>query len=193
MACPSCREALVALPLVLAIATIVGGSGCSGHDPYRPGEPVGVFHVTSTLVSTTCGPTPDPWEFDVKLRHDATTLFWVQGDAPISGQLDRTARAVMKTSVVSTVRPADAKTKTAACMMARSDLVDLVLAPATAPVMTTADVSAATSFKGTLSYEFNVVEGASCEDQLTESGGDFAKLPCSVSYGISATRTGDTK
>ena len=192
MARPSCRDALVAVPLALAISAIVGGSGCSGHDPYRPGESVGAFHVTSKLVSTSCGPTPDPWEFDVKLRHEATTLFWVQGDAPISAQLDATARAVMKSSVVNTVRPADAKTQTAACTMSRSDVVDLVLAPATAP-MVAADVGGATSFKGTLAYQFDVVEGSSCEDQLTESGGDFAKLPCSVSYEITAKRTGEAK
>lgn len=193
MARPSCRDALVAVPFVLAIAAIAGGSGCSGHDPYRPGEPVGAFHVTGKLVSTTCGPTPDPWEFDVKLRHDSTTLFWVQGSAPISGQVDGTARAVMKSSVVNTVRPADAKTKTAACTMARSDVVDLVLAPSMTPPMVAADVGAATSFKGSLGYQFAVAEGSSCEDQLLESGGDFAALPCSVSYEITATRTGDAK
>ena len=193
MARPTCRDALVALPFMLGIAGIAGGSGCSGHDPYRPGEGVGAFHVTSKLVSTTCGPTPDPWEFDVKLRHDATTLFWVQGSAPISGQLDATARAVMKTSVVNTVRAADAKTQTPACTMSRTDVVDLVLAPATAPSMTAADVGAATSFKGTLGYRFIAVDGSSCEDQLTDSGGDFAVLPCAVSYEITATRTGEAK
>ena len=192
MARPSCRDALVGLPLLLASAAIAGGSGCSGHDPYRPGEGVGAFHVTSKLVSTTCGPTPDPWEFDVKLRHDSTTLFWVQGSAPISGQLDATARAVMKTSVVTTLRPADAKTQTAACTMSRSDVVDLVLAPSTTP-MVAADVGSATSFKGTLAYQFAATEGSSCEDQLTDLGGDFAALPCSVSYEIAATRTGDAK
>lgn len=193
MARPSCRDALVAVPLVLAVAALAGGAGCSGHDPYRPGESVGAFHVTGKLVSTSCGPVPDPWEFDVKLRHDATTLFWVQGSAPISGQVDSAARAVMKSSVVSTVRPADAKTKTAACTIARSDVVDLVLAPATAPAMAAADVGAATSFKGSLGYQFAQVDGSSCEDQLLDTGGDFAALPCAVSYEITATRTGDAK
>ena len=193
MARPSCRDALVALPCVLAITAIVGGSGCSGHDPYRPGESVGVFHVTSKLVSTSCGPTPDPWEFDVKLRHDQTTLYWVQGDAPVQAIVDRAAHAVLKTSVVNTVRAADAKTQTAACTMARTDVVDLVLAPVTDPEMVAKDLGTATSFKGTLGYQFVIVEGSSCEDQLTESGGDFDKLPCAVSYEISATRTGDAK
>ncbi len=99
----------------------------------------------------------------------------------------------MKTSVVTEVRPADAKTQTAACTMTRNDVVDLVLAPVTAPAMVPADVVLATSFKGTLAYQFAAVDGSSCDDQLTEVGGDFAQLPCSVSYEISATRTGDAK
>jgi hypothetical protein len=99
----------------------------------------------------------------------------------------------MKSNVTSTVRAADEKTKTAACTIARSDVVDLVLAPATAPAASAADVGSATSFKGTLAYQFAPVEGSSCEDQLTEAGGDFATLPCSVSYEIAATRTGDAK
>jgi hypothetical protein len=63
----------------------------------------------------------------------------------------------------------------------------------TSPEMVATDLGAATSFKGTLGYQFAIVDGSSCEDQLTESGGDFDKLPCSVSYEISATRTGDAK
>ncbi|MDB4937642.1 MAG: hypothetical protein JWP87_4614 [Labilithrix sp.] len=175
--------------ILLALAA-TAAAGCSGHDPYRPGESIGVFHVAGRLVSTTCGTTPDPWEFDVRLRHDSTTLFWVQGDAPIAGQVDGTARAILKSSNTQTMRPADEKTKTAACTMARSDVLDLVLAPMTAPVK---DVGAATSFKGTLTYRFTATEGSSCDDQLLDSGGDFATLPCDVQYDLAGTRTGDAK
>jgi hypothetical protein len=179
------RRAVLLPAVVLAVV-----AGCTGHDPYRPGESIGVFHVSGRLLSTTCGQTPDPWEFDVRLRHDTTTLFWVQGDAPISGQVDPTARVLLKSSTVQTVRAADDKTRTAACMMARNDVVDLVLAPMAAP---SRDVGAATSFKGTLSYRFTATDGSSCEDQLTESGGDFATLPCDVQYDLTGTRTGDAK
>lgn len=171
----------------LSLAVAMAG-GCSGHDPYRPGESIGVFRVEGKLASTSCGATPDPWQFDVRLRHEAATLYWVQGDAPISGQIDRTARAVLKTTAVQQVRPADAKSQTAACTMARADVVDLVLAPANAT-----DVKGATSFKGSLTYRFTATEGSSCEDQLTESGGAFATLPCDLRYELVGKRTGDAK
>lgn len=194
MARSSSRDVLVAVPLVLAVAAaLTGGSGCSGHDPYRPGESVGTFHVTGKLVASSCGATPDPWEFDVKLRHDTTTLYWVQGGAPISAQVDATSRAILKTSVTTTVRPADAKTQTAACAMARSDVVDVVLAPKMGTSTAAKDVGAATSFTGTLGYQFTVVDGSSCDDQLSDMGGDFAALPCTVSYDLTATRTGEAK
>lgn len=184
------RDALVAFPVIAAVSALAGGSGCSGKDPYRPGESLGAFHVTGKLVSTTCGPTPDPWEFDVRLRHERTTLYWVQGDAPISAQVDAAARAILKATATQTVRAADARSRTAACTMARSDEVDLVLAPLTAPVN---DVAGATSFTGTLTYRFAPTEGSSCEDQLSDSGGDFATLPCDVKYELSGLRTGDAR
>jgi hypothetical protein len=169
---------------------IAWGSGCSGTDPYRPGESLGAFHVTGKLVATSCGATPDPWEFEVRLRHDRTTLYWVQGAAPISALVDGSARAILKSTATQTVRAADDRSKTAACMMTRSDVVDLVLAPLAAPIN---DVAGATSFTGTLSYRFAPTEGSSCDDQLSDLGGDFATLPCDVKYAVSGTRTGDAR
>lgn len=186
MARPSFRDAL----LLLATAAICGISGCSGKDPYRPGESIGAFHVTAKLVSTTCGKTPDPWAFDVRLRHDKTTLYWVQGDAPISGLVDPGARAVLKSSATQTLRAEDPKRALAACAMARADVLDLVLAPIAKPVT---DLQPATSFKGTLAYRFTVAEGADCEDQLAGAGGDFDALPCNVLYDLEGLRTGDAK
>lgn len=186
MARPSCRDAL----LLLGLAVICGGSGCSGKDPYRPGESIGAFHVTAKLVSTTCGNTPNPWEFDVRLRHDKTTLYWVQGDAPISGLVDPGARAVLKATATQTLRAADPKNPMAACAMARADVLDLVLAPLVKPAT---DLQPATSFKGTLTYHFAPTEGSECEDQLAAAGGDFDALPCDVHYELDGLRTGDAK
>lgn len=196
MARPRSRDVLVACPSLLAglaglaLAAAFAGTGCSGKDPYRPGESLGAFHVTSKLVSTSCGATPDPWEFDVKLRHERNTLYWVQGDAPIAAQVDAAARATLKATATQTVREADARSRTPACTMARSDVVELVLAPLAAPV---SDVAGATSFTGTLAYHFAPTEGSSCEDQLTDVGGDYAALPCDVKYELSGVRTGDAK
>jgi hypothetical protein len=96
----------------------------------------------------------------------------------------------MKTSSVTAVRPANEKTKTGACSMSRADVLDLVLAPSAARGM---DLKSATSFKGELSYHFEPTQGSSCEDQLSESGGDFKTLPCDVRYELTGERTGDAK
>ena len=183
---------VVALPVVLALAALAS-VGCSGKDPYRPGESIGVFHVSGKLIATSCGATPDPWAFDVRLRHDATTLYWVQGDAPVSGLLDATAKAVLTSSATLTPRAATANV--AGCTMARTDTVELVLAPVTSPVtVTTAtEVTTATSFTGSLKYHFAASEGSLCEDQLSDNGGQYARLPCDVQYELAGTRTGDAR
>ena len=183
---------VLAFPVVLTIAALAS-AGCSGKDPYRPGDSIGVFHVTGKLIATSCGATPDPWAFDVRLRHDATTLFWVQGDAPVSGQLDATAKATLTSSATLTPRAATANV--AGCTMARTDTVELVLAPLTSPVTVTAatEVTAATSFTGSLKYHFAATDGSLCDDQLSDNGGQYAALPCDVQYELAAARTGDAK
>jgi len=171
---------------VLAAAVALASFGCTGKNPFAPGEPVGVFEVEGKLVTSSCGAALDPWQFDVRLRHEQRTLYWVQGGLPISGPIDANARVVLKASTSATVRAADAKTKTNACTIARSDVVDLVLAPVASPGD---DVTTATSFQGTLTYRFSPTQGSSCDDQLAEAGGDYAALPCDVTYELRGTRT----
>jgi hypothetical protein len=183
---------VVAFPMALALAT-VASVGCSGKDPYRPGESIGVFHVSGKLVASSCGATPDPWAFDVRLRHDATTLYWVQGDAPVSALLDATAKAVLTSSATLTARAATANA--VGCTMARTDTVELVLAPVSTPVTVTAstEVTSATSFTGSLKYHFAASEGSLCDDQLADNGGQYAQLPCDVQYELAGARTGDAR
>ena len=187
MARSTCRDVLVVLGTAAAICA---QAGCSGKDPYRPGESIGAFHVTAKLTSTSCGKTPDPWSFDVRLRHDKTTLYWVQGDAPISGLVDPSAHAILKATATQTLRAADPRNQFAACGMARADVLDLVLAPLPKPAV---DLQPVTSFTGTLTYRFTATDGSDCEDQLTASGGDFDVLPCDVQYELEGLRTGDVK
>lgn len=169
---------------------VLAASACSGKDPYRPGESVGEFHVAARLARSTCGKTPDPWEFDVHLRHEKSTLYWVQGGAPISAIVDSTARAKLGATSSQTVRAADSKARLAACTLTRTDSVDIVLAPI---ARADSELANATSFKGTLSYEFAATEGSQCDDQLASAGGDFDTLPCAVEYAVDGVRTGDTK
>ncbi len=160
-------------------------AACSGKNPYEPGTKLGTFHVSAALKSSTCGPTVNPWEFDVRLNHEGTTLYWIQGGAPIGADVDTSARTVLKAEVVQEVRAAAAKREP--CSIARSDVLALQLASADA--QPAADPAQLASFAGTLIYTFAPTAGSDCADQVQSSGGDFAALPCEVHYDLTGMLT----
>lgn len=174
-----------ALVLVSAISALT--LACTGKDPYNPGTPVGTFHVTAKLASSTCGAVPDPWEFEVRLSHEGSTLYWVQGGTPISGIVDDRSKVVLRASDQHELRPANAKTKTAACAVVREDQLDVALAGATEERLV--DLKDTTRLSGKLGYHFTPTAGSDCTDQTTDLGGDFAALPCAVTYDVTATIT----
>lgn len=179
----SMRSIVVSGLALLALAPV---PACSGKDPYSPGTKLGTFHVTAKLTQTSCGPTPDPWEFDIRLNSDGSTLYWIQTDAPpVQGRVDTTARTQLEAELVQEVRAADPKTKMVACSIARTDVLALTLADADA--QPTSDPSLLQSFAGSLVYTFAPTAGSDCSDQVTASGGDFDALPCEVHYDLSGT------
>jgi hypothetical protein len=162
-------------------------TACMGKDPTNPGVEVGTFHVKANLTSSTCGAPPNPWEFDVRINRDGSTLYWIQGQLPISGQVDRMARTKLDTSVTSELRPANAAKKLAACEVTRKDSLDVLLATEDAkPAIDPEDVH---SFEGQLRYDFAPTDGSQCDDQVKASGGDYDALPCTVQYNVSGTLT----
>ena len=165
-------------------AVVFALAACTGTDRLAPGAPIGTFHVTSKLVSTSCGPVPDPWEFDVRLRFKDETLYWVQGDGPISGVV-ASSRVEMQAKDILNVRAADPKTKTAGCSMQRDDVVTMALATADQKPGAIADTVA---FVGTLRYRFAPTAESDCLDQLSYSGGDYEALPCEVAYEIAGAK-----
>lgn len=172
------------LSFVAATALVVA---CSGKNPYEPGEKVGTFRVTAKLTQSTCGQPPNPWEFDVRVNTDGSTVYWIQGAYPIAGEVDASGHTTLKASVTEIVRAADEKKKLAACSIARADVLDMLLADADAkPAVDPNDVK---TFTGLISYSFTPTEGSSCEDQLTQSGGGYDALPCVVSYQLTAKLT----
>ena len=173
------RSSFGAALLLLTLAC-----ACSGKDPYKPGEPIGTFRVTSKLTKSTCGSVPDPWEFDVRLRREGTTLYWVQGGAPIQGKVDTQSRAQLASELTQVLRPANERTKTPSCAVTRTDLLDVVLAPG-------GDIAKTDRFTGTLAYRFTPTSESDCSDQLLTTGGDFETLPCEVTYSVDGTVLAD--
>jgi hypothetical protein len=138
------------------------------------------------LTQNSCAETPNPWEFDIRLNHDGSTLYWVQTDAPpIEGRVDSNARTQMKAEVIDEVRAADPRTKREGCTIARTDVLALTLVGADA--QPTSDPSLATSFSGGVVYTFAPTAGSDCADQVTMSGGGFEALPCEIRYDLTGT------
>lgn len=173
--------------VVATVATALSATsaGCSGKDPFNPGTKLGTFRVTASLTRSTCGPTPNPWAFDVRLSHDGPTLYWIQGGAPVQGPIDANAKALLETETLHDVRAADPKRQQAACSIARSDALAITLVGADGEPV--ADPARTSSFSGSLVYAFAPTEGSDCSDQLTASGGGFEALPCEIAYEVTGT------
>jgi hypothetical protein len=161
------------VPLVV-VATVIASVACSGKDRYRPGDALGTFQVDGALTLNECsaaGAVPNPWTFNVDLGRDPGVLYWIQGGAPVSGLIDPNGHATLSVTGTTEVRAATAKRK--GCTIARIDSFDGTIAP-TGPV---------TEFTGKLSYHYGVADG-DCMDQLTENGGGFDALPCTIAYDV---------
>lgn len=178
---------------VLSLLLFAGVAvACGGKDPTNPGVGVGTFKVTATLTSTTCGSTPNPWVFDVRLNSDGSTLYWIQNSLPVAGAVDGSARTKLETSVTSELRHATDKVPES-CSVTRSDNVEMALSDADAkPAVDPADVR---KFSGILKYTFAPTAGSQCDDQLLSTGGDFATLPCAITYMLDGemTKAAETK
>jgi hypothetical protein len=156
-----------------------------GIDPYEPGTVLGTYHVTAHVQSNSCkeADAPDPWEFDVKLSKDATSLYWIQGSVPVSGALDSHLHATMSNTSKQNV---DATSKgPGPCTLERDDALATTLTPDPS-----GGANQYSAFTGTLSYAYKpTADAVDCSDQLQSNGGPYAALPCSVGYTLSATRT----
>lgn len=168
----------------LSLLLLACGLG-KGKDPYNPGTPLGTFHVTGKLTQSQCGgDLPNPWEFDVKLGRDQSTLYWIQGSVPVQGTLDASGHLSM-TDASSTMIHGASKNQ-GACSITRTDTLNAALPGATADAGAVVDESDVTSFSGALSYAYTIDDGSDCADQI---GTTFAALPCIVAYDVTATRT----
>jgi hypothetical protein len=160
----------------LALVSAVSLAAC--NETPLPGTQYGMYKVTGTSTTNTCGPylnAPDPWVFDAQLSLSGDTLYWsfLDGNAPLSGLLSSRS-ATLTTSITSNVDATDAGA--GPCTMTRADTIEVALATGSPPP----------TFTGSISYTFTIASGATCTDQLATSGGQYATLPCTVSYSTTA-------
>lgn len=173
------------IPFVLA-GVLALGCGNLGKDAKTPGDPLGTYHVTGKLQSSTCGPgalgSSDVWEFDVKLSRDGTDLYWLTGKDVIPGRVaaDGVTFAFDARVVVPVEQAGRGKT---GCTIVRHDTASGELAS------TGKDV---TSFDGLMRFGYTADAASDCSDVLGVEGG-LAMLPCEMSYNLAATRTAAPK
>ncbi len=152
-------------------------AACS--DSPMPGRVLGTYTVTGQSTSNTCGlGAPDPWKFTVQLSMRGSIVYWswldgsplLSGTAPSSGPVSiRDSQQVNADSTDAGLGP---------CTLVRDDDLEITLGAGSTPP----------AFAGTVAYSYTPANGSTCTDVLGASGGPFARLPCSVSYGVTATR-----
>jgi hypothetical protein len=161
-------------------------TGCIGHgqDAHEPGDRLGTFHATGTLTSDSCqatallGDTAN-WAFDVKLSREANTLYWLNGEEAIPGNIASDGITFDFESGVEVPLQA-AQGAQPGCTMTRSDTANGVLASSS-----TTDVP---SFTVNMGFTYAAEAGSQCSGWVGVQGG-FAALPCTVRYSLTAART----
>jgi len=154
-------------------------AACTGdRDLREPGEKLGTFIVQGKLVSTTCGKADPSLRYEVRLSREADRLYWVQGATPISGTIDAESRVRLEARAQSKVVAADEVTGSPGCTMERVDTLAAKL-----------EGEPIRGFSGAVVYRFDVVAG-DCVSELASQGGDYAALPCTMTYEVAAAVRG---
>ena len=175
------------LPVLFGLLCTAGCVEAFGtDDPHEPGDALGTFHITAKQSQNSCGAgalgAPATWELDVKLAWGEGQIFWNSGGEIIVGELSEDRRSFeIVTSVL-----VDMRTKEDAgrppCSIQRTDVAKGTLERSDEGV---------SSFSGTLSYAYDPTAGSDCADLLAPEAPVLAALPCSMTYGFTAPRTGD--
>ena len=150
-------------------------SACAGNRDIRePGEKLGTFVVGGNLVGSSCGKADRAFRYEVRLSREGDRLYWIQGSLPISGTIDSASRVRMVTSTEARVAAPDEASGSPGCTMERTDTLAATLSGQ--PVK---------AFAGAIVYRFDVKSG-DCAGQLAAAGGDYATLPCTMTYDVVA-------
>lgn len=155
--------------------TLTGCADIFGtHDAHAPGEPLGTFEVTANQTANDCGEgtlgSSPTWSFEVDLAAGEGQLFWDSGGETLTGTLSETGAFAFAADVAANLRENGAGP---ACVVYRHDTASGQLSGD--PV---------TTFSGELGYAF-AAQGE-CDSVVEGPEAMFAKLPCSMSFAMSA-------
>jgi hypothetical protein len=178
--------------LCLASLALCGCSDFFGtKDRNAPGEEIGVFHVSGALDPTSnctelVAAQPNPWNWDLTLRRDGSTAYWISGGSPLQGTLDSSGALNFAFSQTVLVHDADAGAQVGACYMSRADTF-------TAKLSGDSGDAGPHTLAGTLTYVYSVPSGSDCSDIVgprtaDHPGTTFTNIPCFMKFAVTGSR-----
>jgi len=185
-------------PLLFALfVSFVGCADLMGNkDPHQPGDPIGVYSINAQVdvASSNCpevvAQAPNPWTFQVTLRRDATTGYWLAGGDPLQGTIDDKGAITFTATTPTPVHDVEKAKGVGACTIDRTDQFAGAFAgaPSTAAGIAT--------FSGTLTYAYAVESGSDCSDVVGQPSEEdpkplFTNLPCTVKFNVTGTKVAD--
>ena len=157
------------------------GTTSGGATPKVTGS-FGAFTITANVSQTTCGVgalgMPNMWSLVIGLGQDKTTgaCTWDSGGGPVAGMCNGAAMSFAGQVVIDMRAGGDGTLP--ACSIERDDTVSLTVDNITAP----------TSFSGSMTYTFTPTSNSDCADLYVGNNAQFATLPCTVEYAMSAKK-----
>jgi hypothetical protein len=170
-----------------------------------PGESLGQYRITGTLVENTCGaghPAPPSLFFHVELRanREGSLGYWKLPEGPaVAGSMSAAGafRFEQRTQVVAIAE--DPSNWVPGCSVERLEVVAGQLAATTLDGGTAADAAApdaaradagpsAASLRGTTTVTVTPVAGGDCTPLLLPNGGAFPALPCQLRWELTGER-----
>jgi hypothetical protein len=167
---------------------LLGLGACVAPSSNLPGDALGKYAVVATLGTNTCGSgigATNPWKFTADMSKDGSTLYFANEDGSdqVSGGYDSSdeTAATLISAVTKNVNDANANPGTT-CNLTLTTTYALKLGATSPPA----------SITGSATYAYSVATAISsstdCTSQLSDAGGKYATLPCTVSYSLKGTR-----
>lgn len=195
------------MPFPRATAALLVLTGCVAVEP--PGELVGAYAVTGTLLENTCGeglPAVDPMTFEVELREDEGLGYWLVAPPARLGHLSASGEfsfEVERSYTVTGGRPPEITIETdpelaldpervereqmpTDCTLVVSELVEGAVARD--PAASDTDPSEP-ALVGRNEIAVRATAASRCAALLVAAGGPWEALPCHVLYDLEGEST----
>jgi hypothetical protein len=204
------------LALVLStLALLLGNTPCGGT-PTVPGTSAGTFAVTETMTANACagGFDPDPLlRYTTDIRAEGDTAYWHRGDTPIaSGTYTAAGHFHFVSQQDVPAYGPEAGGGPQGCSVRQTETIDGMLSLGAFDAGPSSDAGAssdasspsdaaldagpdagvhATGFVGTDSIQISITPGSDCSLLFANNGGPFSTLPCTATYDMTATASGN--